>query len=260
MSPVKDQKSCGGCYAFSMIGSIEAQLAIQNYTSYNLSLQQLLACDRKQHPEYKVANKGCNGGYFLVAAYYLIENAIVNEHAYPFNIEESDMCKNVKSLNSKRIKNYDAGYIKTNNLNTIKILEENMLKRLEKGPVAVGIAVHSNMYYYDKGIYDDSCGDEINHAVILIGVTDEYWLIQNSWSSEWGEKGYMKIARNETDPCQLLRYWFQPIEFKNVSSGIVTNDIKDNHKDIASNIFSSYRSKNCNKTQCSSLKCLTEED
>jgi cathepsin L len=52
---------------------------------------------------------------------------------------------------------------------------------LQKGPVSV--AVDALFWaYYKEGIYDD-CGNEVNHGVLVVGATSEYWLIKNSWGA-----------------------------------------------------------------------------
>lgn len=46
-----------------------------------------------------------------------------------------------------------------------------------------------------------SCGfyDIINHAVLLVGYTDTYWIIKNSWGTSWGDNGYIYITRDRTN-------------------------------------------------------------
>ena len=53
---------------------------------------------------------------------------------------------------------------------------------------------------YVSGILDDeACGEEIDHAVTIVGYGSEegedYWLVKNSWGNDWGEQGYIKIAQ-----------------------------------------------------------------
>lgn len=62
--------------------------------------------------------------------------------------------------------------------------------------------------FYKEGIYDD-CKNEVNHAVLVVGVTKEYWLIKNSWGIDWGDQGYIKLARGNT--CSVCEYPFSPL-------------------------------------------------
>lgn len=60
-----------------------------------------------------------------------------------------------------------------------------------------------------SGIFsDDSCRpDSLNHGVTLVGYGTEsgqdYWLIKNSWGSDWGDHGYFKLARNQDNMCGI---------------------------------------------------------
>jgi C1A family cysteine protease len=42
------------------------------------------------------------------------------------------------------------------------------------------------------------CGRNINHGVLVVGATDGYWKIKNSWGTSWGENGYIRIGRGNT--------------------------------------------------------------
>lgn len=73
------------------------------------------------------------------------------------------------------------------------------------------------------GIYtggSPSCGNSINHAVLLVGYdTDpntgqDYWIVKNSWGSGWGERGYTRMARG-SNVCGLANF---PI-FPTVAAG-----------------------------------------
>jgi len=55
VNDVKNQGSCGSCWAFSTMSSLESRWAIKSGTLLSLSEQELVDCDR-------ATNQGCNGG------------------------------------------------------------------------------------------------------------------------------------------------------------------------------------------------------
>jgi KDEL-tailed cysteine endopeptidase len=71
------------------------------------------------------------------------------------------------------------------------------------GPISIGVGTGGDegfdWFDYQSGIVDDDCPPYLNHGVLLVGYgTDaktkrEYWIIKNSWGTEWGEKGYIRI-------------------------------------------------------------------
>ena len=69
---------------------------------------------------------------------------------------------------------------------------------------------------FSPTIYRNSeCSEEgINHAVLVVGYGDdngdEYWLVKNSYGTSWGEKGYIKIARNENNMCGIATWPIYP--------------------------------------------------
>ena len=56
-----------------------------------------------------------------------------------------------------------------------------------------------NFQFYEKGIFDNCSGKQINHAVVLVGYTRDYWLVRNSWGADWGENGYIRIKKNQNN-------------------------------------------------------------
>jgi len=63
---------------------------------------------------------------------------------------------------------------------------------------------------YQSGVYHHVTGDELGgHAVKILGWGVEsnspYWLVANSWNTEWGAKGYFKILRGN-DECGIEDY------------------------------------------------------
>lgn len=88
--------------------------------------------------------------------------------------------------------------------------DENAMKRAIAlyGPISIAInAKQDTFQLYSHGIYDDpDCdSDSVNHAMLAVGYTPEYFILQNWWGEKWGENGYMKIRRNQ-NMCGLSNY------------------------------------------------------
>lgn len=91
------------------------------------------------------------------------------------------------------------------------------------GPVSVAIdASHRSFQLYAGGIYDepDSSTGDLNHAVLVVGYGTEkdrrgreqdFWLVKNSWSEKWGEKGYIKMSRNKNNQCGIATMASYPL-------------------------------------------------
>ncbi|KFQ03225.1 Digestive cysteine proteinase 2, partial [Haliaeetus albicilla] len=76
------------------------------------------------------------------------------------------------------------------------------------GPVAVSIdASHKTFSFYSNGIYyEPKCANEpgaLDHAVLAVGYGvlqgETYWLIKNSWSTYWGNDGYILMAMKDNN-------------------------------------------------------------
>jgi len=50
---------------------------------------------------------------------------------------------------------------------------------------------------YAGGVFSD-CSTNLDHGVLLVGYTDHYWIVKNSWNTNWGEQGYIKLAKGNT--------------------------------------------------------------
>ena len=86
------------------------------------------------------------------------------------------------------------------------------------GPVPMAFIVVNSLWSYSSGIYYDadctwsSANYAGFHAVVVVGYgTDptlggDYWIVRNSWGTGWGDKGYIKFARNRGNLCELASY------------------------------------------------------
>lgn len=71
-----------------------------------------------------------------------------------------------------------------------------MLNALSAGPVSVAVDM-SGLYNYKSGIVT-KCGTTPSSGSLLIGVTDNYWRLKQSFSVNWGESGFFRLARGNT--------------------------------------------------------------
>ena len=78
---------------------------------------------------------------------------------------------------------------------------------IKNGPVEAAFEVYEDFPTYKSGVYKHTTGQALGgHAVKIIGWGTEdgedYWLVVNSWNSDWGDNGLFKILRG-TDECGI---------------------------------------------------------
>ncbi|KAI3777639.1 hypothetical protein L1987_47440 [Smallanthus sonchifolius] len=83
--------------------------------------------------------------------------------------------------------------------------EQALMKAVAHQPVAVAIdAGGEDFQFYSEGVFTGKCGTQLDHGVAAIGYGTtldgtKYWIVKNSWGSEWGEKGYIRMQRDKSD-------------------------------------------------------------
>ncbi|XP_076939635.1 cysteine proteinase COT44-like [Bidens hawaiensis] len=186
VAAIKDQGSCGCCWAFSAIGSVEALHQIVTGDLITLSEQELVDCDT-------LYNFGCNGGQMNLAFEFIIKNdGIDSDKDYPY-IGMDGICNNTRK-SAKVVSIYGYEYVSEND-------ESALQKAVANQPVAVAIDSHSQDFHlYESGIFNSPCGTNLDHGVVLVGYGSEdgndYWIVRNSWGVGWGEQGYIRMERN----------------------------------------------------------------
>lgn len=86
-------------------------------------------------------------------------------------------------------------------------MEQIQLEIMKNGPVQAAFRVYEDFYHYKSGVYQHVTGKMLGgHAVKIIGwgVENEvpYWLVSNSFNTDWGDKGYFKILRG-SNHCEI---------------------------------------------------------
>lgn len=187
MTRVKEQKQCGSCWAFATTGALEGQHFIKTGKLVELSEQQLVDCAKKD---------GCSGGWGYEAFEYIRNNGGINsEQSYPYNAQVNQ-CKFKKD----QVAATDNGFV--------RIPEKDEQKLIEAiatiGPIGLSITVPEEFKSYKSGIMNaPNCKDERQHEVLAVGYDEKSFIIKNSWGPNWGENGYIRMARTGKNQCGI---------------------------------------------------------
>ncbi|CAF1161558.1 unnamed protein product [Didymodactylos carnosus] len=172
VTPVKDQGQCGSCWAFST-----GQHARSTGKLVSLSEQQLVDCSTNW------GNEGCNGGLMDNAFKYVHDNKGIDDNVtYPY-LAQDGTCK------------------------------------FKRKAVA---STCDSFVDIPSGVYSDpECSSEdLDHGVLAVGygtlkdatkAKQDYYIVKNSWSENWGDKGYLKMARNKKNMCGIATAASYPV-------------------------------------------------
>ena len=174
---VKNQGQCGSCWAFSATGGLEGMAKLEVGTLQSFSEQQLVDCAGILY-----GNQGCNGGLMDNAFRYVKSKGIGLEEDYPY-VAKKQTCKKVAS--DFKIK----GFVDIKNCDALATA-------LTGRPISVAVDA-TNWSPYKSGIFSN-CATSLNHGVLLVGATDDYWRVKNSWGTTWGESGFVRLSRGNT--------------------------------------------------------------
>ena len=207
VTSVKYQGWMGSCWTFGMIGALES--ALLNATGLRTDLSE----NNMQNTMIKYSIYGCTfleeGGISAVSASYLLSwLGVLTE-----NLDSYDEMGKISPVitTPQNIHIQDVIFIANDEVPNGTKLKEVIMKY---GPI--------NVNYYGQSQYDEvslyyntttyaqyvDVPKGPNHGVIVVGWDDNFpkekfltpppgdgaWIIKNSWSSDWGENGYLYLS------------------------------------------------------------------
>ena len=180
VTEIKNQASCGSCWAFATVAQLESFARIYDHRYEDLSEQQLIDC----------GPGSCAGGT-LTSAYNIFQGyGSVAESDIPYQEDDIFLCSQNSYLPRANITGY------TRVANSVAAIKS----ALQEGPVVSGIYGTSTAFInYSGGCFDTDYPNQVDHAVLILGWDDSAcggdgaWICKNSWGTGWGEDGYFTI-------------------------------------------------------------------
>mmetsp|Transcript_72690 Transcript_72690/g.207038 ORF Transcript_72690/g.207038 Transcript_72690/m.207038 type:complete len:335 (+) Transcript_72690:482-1486(+) len=166
VTDVKNQGSCGSCWAFSAAETLESHIFMQTGSLLELSPQQLVSCSK--NPKECGGTGGCSGSTQWNAFDYTVgAGGIATEESYPYTSGtgmDGD-CLSEQIVPAATITGYER--LPANNYSALM----NAVATL--GPIAISSAA-SPWQFYSSGIYDGTQSSmyddyDVDHAIQLVG-------------------------------------------------------------------------------------------
>lgn len=199
VNPIKDQAICGSCWSFGTTGTIEGTYFVKTGKLLRLSEQQMIDCSWQQ------GDNGCSGGEdWRAYAYLLAAGGQSLDEDYGGYLGQEGKCHDKDVDFAVSI----TGFVNVT-VNDVGALE---VALFENGPVTIAIdASRPGFSFYANGVYyDESCGnlpENLDHQVLAVGYGtlygQKYWLVRNSWSTYWGNDGYILMAQKDNN-CGVM--------------------------------------------------------
>jgi hypothetical protein len=192
LTPVKDQGNCGSCWAFASAGALEAAARLTDKVIYDVSEQQVLACNS--------FGEGCGGGSFDAAYDVFSTYGAIAEDCMPYRAMDGVACVQ---------ESFPPSVVATDLLLFREDIASIKAAVYTYGPIACAMFVFGDFMGYAGGCYSHESVGNVNHAVVIVGWDDNLcggaWIVKNSWSEGWGDRGYFTIAYGSSDigtyPC-----------------------------------------------------------
>ena len=225
-----DQERCGSCWAMSTVLSLTDRIKIKSNGRYlqngdYLSPFSLAAC--MKCGKDGACPRVCEGNYLDDVLEYLVQNGAIaqsdidkysnNKYEYICFDHEKYGIAPWKGIRKYRVNIFPPSML--TDPEHLKLNEESIMREIyEHGTVNCIIKVYvpndkRNFYIHKEGVYGSGWSSEPKetdgyHAINIIGWGEDeiikekghkeivkYWIIRNSWGSEWASQGFSRILK-----------------------------------------------------------------
>ncbi|MBM29221.1 MAG: hypothetical protein CME58_12705 [Halieaceae bacterium] len=170
---VHQQGHCQSCWAFSAAGSID-YLIKQKRPDLEVDVQALLDCTPK--------TQGCEGGVMDKVFRYDGVFPVRTPAGYHYDAQQHKCARNGKG---------------------VRVTEFRVLEHPEKylnylvnmfGPISAAVDFRGLAMQHG---HVQHCGENPNHAVLVVGYTPDYWIVKNSFGNRWGDHGFAYVPKGK---------------------------------------------------------------
>eukprot|EP00759_Apiculatamorpha_spiralis_P053235 PhF_6_TR6134/c1_g1_i1/m.9096/K01365/CTSL; cathepsin L len=210
-SPIRNQGNCGACWAFAATASTEIaeryakkRFALNNASDW-LSVQSVMDCTREGGKNSPTPSRGCDWGWPPTALQTIIDIGIATELEYPYDYTNGRYCR-TPEMTSRRFPLRSFGILKPGNISAIEAAI------YVHGAVAAVMYFPFAIAYFTGDVFSDTtaCTSGEMHAVTVVGYTESYWVLKNSFGASWGNAGYVKLVKG-VNACGMEDNIFVPI-------------------------------------------------
>lgn len=182
LAPIRNQGSCGSCWAFAAVSTIETSNVLINGGQSDLAEQHALSCS---------GGGTCYGGWYTTVYDWLGggQDGLQTEQSLPYQGRD-DSCS-TGGATPYEIETW--GWVDP--VDIIPSVDDIKASMCKYGAITAAVAATPAFIAYGGGVFNERSNTQINHAVTLVGWDDSKgaWLLRNSWGTNWGEDGYMWI-------------------------------------------------------------------